>query len=102
MLFVTSEPLPRWVSLQDGGPRRVVPGSLLLNLSALVLWFVYSATVEDQVQLVTNTTQRRPSAVACRRTASLSAATTNGTFCAQADATFSTQPSPGSSRTSRM
>jgi uncharacterized protein with PQ loop repeat len=30
-------------------------GSLLLNLSALVLWCVYSATVVDRVQLVNNT-----------------------------------------------
>jgi alpha-1,2-mannosyltransferase len=46
--------------------------------------------------------QSRPSCSACRRTAALSAASTNGTSCDQAPETFSTRPSPGSSRTSRM
>ena len=43
-----------------------------------------------------------PRPVACRRTASESAASTNGTSEPQASDTFSTRPSPGSSRTSRM
>jgi hypothetical protein len=43
-----------------------------------------------------------PSAAAWRRTASLSAASTNGVSCAHAPEILSTRPSPGSSRTSRM
>ncbi len=43
-----------------------------------------------------------PIDAACRRTASLSAASTNGTSTSQASVTASTRPSPGSSRTSRM
>ena len=46
--------------------------------------------------------QSRPSSVACLRTASLSAVSTNGTSWSHAPETFSTRPSPGSSRTSRM
>ena len=46
--------------------------------------------------------QSSPSDLACRRTASLSAASTKGTSDAHAPDTFSTRPSPGSSRTSRM
>ena len=46
--------------------------------------------------------QSRPASAACRRTASLSGASTNGTSRDQEPATCSTRPSPGSSRTSRM
>jgi hypothetical protein len=46
--------------------------------------------------------QSRPSSVACLRMASLSAASTKGTSWSHAPETFSTRPSPGSSRTSRM
>ena len=44
----------------------------------------------------------RPIDAACRRTASLSAASTNGTSDSHASVTASTRPSPGSRRTSRM
>ena len=43
-----------------------------------------------------------PSPTACRRTASLSAASTNGTSWSHPSVTCSTRPSPGSRRTSRM
>ena len=46
--------------------------------------------------------QTRPSCAACRRTASLSGASTKGTWWSHVPDTFSTRPSPGSSRTSRM
>ena len=44
----------------------------------------------------------RPSPIACRRTASLSAASTKGTSWSHRSVTCSTRPSPGSRRTSRM
>ncbi len=82
-----------------GPADHVLGNAYVLAALALVAWAAVEVETEARAR---RTGQSRPSRVAWRRTASLSAASTNGTSSDQAPETFSTRPSPGSSRTSRM